>query len=161
MVLPDLDYLGREPTFGEETVAGSPMSRDSDSGESTLQPARDEYYCAIRVPKWDRVISDGLLEHYLQALSRCYTWRVLNEEDERRDADDLNGQQDEDVIMTDAPPIESDEGGIVDFNRYLEEIVSIIRRIEQLRIAPHQQGFPENAQVGEISEDVKMTNSDW
>ncbi|KAK1654115.1 hypothetical protein BDP81DRAFT_415006 [Colletotrichum phormii] len=80
---------------------------------------------------------------------------------ERRDADESNGQQDEDVIMTDAPPIESDEGGIVDFNRYSEETVSINRRIEQLRIAPHQPCFHENAQVGETSEDVKMANSDW
>lgn len=78
---------------------------------------------------------------------------------ERRDADQSNGQRDEDVIMPDAPPIESGEG--VDVNYISEEIELLIRRLEQLRIAPHRTFSVENTQVGETSQDVKMANSDW
>lgn len=78
---------------------------------------------------------------------------------ERRDADQSNGRHDEDVIMTDAPPMESDEG--VDVNYISEEIELLIRRLEQLRIAPHRTFSVENTQVGETSEDIKMANSDW
>ncbi|EXF84413.1 hypothetical protein CFIO01_02728 [Colletotrichum fioriniae PJ7] len=76
---------------------------------------------------------------------------------ERRDANQSNGQHDEDVEMTDAPPIESGEG--VDVHYISEEIELLIRRLEQLRIAPHRTFSVENTQVGETSEDVKMANS--
>lgn len=98
---------------------------------------------------------------------------------ERREANQSNEQHDEDVDMTDAPPIESAEEGNVFTHLYSGGVESLIRsfkelaiddsdwmekltyRVGQLRIAPHQPCSHENTQVGETSEDVKMANSDW
>ncbi|KAK1462031.1 hypothetical protein CMEL01_13998 [Colletotrichum melonis] len=98
---------------------------------------------------------------------------------ERREADQSNEQHDEDVIMTDAPPIQPAEGGIVFTKIYSGGIESLTRELKeltivdsdgmekitcgvaQLSITPHRTFSVENTQVGETSEDVQMANSDW
>ncbi|KAK1486522.1 hypothetical protein CABS01_13150 [Colletotrichum abscissum] len=80
---------------------------------------------------------------------------------ERREADQSNEQHDEDVIMTDAPPIQPAEGGIVFTKIYSGGIESLTRELNELTIAPHRTFCVENTQVGETSEDVQMANSDW
>ncbi|KAK7458346.1 hypothetical protein Landi51_01169 [Colletotrichum acutatum] len=87
---------------------------------------------------------------------------------ERREANQSDGQHDEDVIMTDAPPTESADGGIVFASRFKELPIDysdgmdkITCGVAQLSIAPHQTFSHQNTQVGETSEDVEMTNSNW